>query len=519
MTDVAQKPQDEKTFFGQPRVLANLFGVELWERFSFYGMQGILLLYLFYSTEEGGLGISQETAVGIVGAYGGLVYLSTIAGAWVADRLIGSERTLFYSAVLVMAGHIALSVIPGTLGVGVGLILIALGSGGVKANATSLVGTLYTAEDPRRDAGFALFYLGINLGALLGPLLTGWLQTSYGFHVGFAAAAVGMAIGLIQYTIGRKRLAAVANEVPDPLPSSKRLWYGLGILGAVVVVAVLSLTGVLRANSLDTAVIVVTVGSTLAYFAVILMSPHVTSVERKRVLAFIPMFIASAAFWSLYQQQFTVLTVYSNSQLNRDIFGWTMPVSWVQSINPVFIIILSGVFAAIWTKMGDRQPPRPEVRRRHGRHGDRLPALHPHGEHPTELRPAARSHRRDLRLHGRRAAAVTGRAVAHDQARARGVPHPDGRVVLPLGRPRHRPLRDPRGVLLGRQPGGLLRDPRCDRHRHRNRPRADDPLAQAPHGRSPLTLDEHRRIYVDRLTSCPSFPRSRVPGRPSNGPR
>ena len=360
MTDVAQKPKDhERTFFGQPRVLANLFGVELWERFSFYGMQGILLLYLYYSVEDGGLGISQDTAVGIVGAYGGLVYLSTIAGAWVADRLIGAERTLFYSAVLVMAGHIALSALPGTLGVGVGLVLIAFGSGGVKANATSLVGTLYTADDPRRDAGFSLFYLGINLGALLGPLLTGWLQSSFGFHVGFAAAAVGMAIGLIQYTIGRKRLAAVANEVPDPLPRRERLWYVLGIVAAAAVVGILGATGVLKASNLDTAVIVLTVGATLAYFTVILSSPHVTTVERKRVLAFIPMFIASAAFWSLYQQQFTVLTVYSQSQLDRDIFGWIMPVSWVQSINPVFIIILSGVFAAIWTKMGDRQPSTP----------------------------------------------------------------------------------------------------------------------------------------------------------------
>ena len=360
MTDVAQKPKDhERTFFGQPRVLANLFGVELWERFSFYGMQGILLLYLYYSVEDGGLGISQDTAVGIVGAYGGLVYLSTIAGAWVADRLIGAERTLFYSAVLVMAGHIALSALPGTLGVEVGLVLIAFGSGGVKANATSLVGTLYTADDPRRDAGFSLFYLGINLGALLGPLLTGWLQSSFGFHVGFAAAAVGMAIGLIQYTIGRKRLAAVANEVPDPLPRRELLWYVLGIVAAAAVVGILGATGVLKASNLDTAVIVLTVGATLAYFTVILSSPHVTTVERKRVLAFIPMFIASAAFWSLYQQQFTVLTVYSQSQLDRDIFGWTMPVSWVQSINPVFIIILSGVFAAIWTKMGDRQPSTP----------------------------------------------------------------------------------------------------------------------------------------------------------------
>jgi POT family proton-dependent oligopeptide transporter len=363
MTDVAhrprEKPQNEKTFFGQPRVLANLFGVELWERFSFYGMQGILLLYLYFPAEQGGLGISQDTAVGIVGAYGGLVYLSTIAGGWVADRLIGSERTLFYAAVLVMAGHIALSVLPGTLGVGVGLILIAIGSGGVKANATSLVGTLYSEEDPRRDAGFSIFYLGINLGALLGPLLTGWLQTSYGFHIGFAAAAVGMAIGLIQYAIGRRQLPEAANEVPDPLPNQKRVWYALGIAAGAVVLVVLGITGVLRATNLDGAVILVILGSTLAYFIVIISSRHVTSVERKRVIAFIPMFIASAAFWSLYQQQFTVLTVYSDYQLNRDIFGWTMPISWVQSINPVFIIILSGVFAAIWTKLGDRQPPTP----------------------------------------------------------------------------------------------------------------------------------------------------------------
>jgi amino acid/peptide transporter (Peptide:H+ symporter), bacterial len=207
----------------------------------------------------------------------------------------------------------------------VGLVLIALGSGGVKANATSLVGTLYSEDDPRRDAGFSLFYLGINLGALLGPLLTGLLQSDFGFHVGFGAAAVGMAIGLIQYSIGRKRLSAVADEVADPLPGNERLRYALGIVAAVVVIAILGATGVLKASNLDTAVVLLTVAATLAYFAVILTSKHVNPVERRRVVAFIPLFIASAAFWSLYQQQFTVLTVYSQSQLDRNIFGWTMP--------------------------------------------------------------------------------------------------------------------------------------------------------------------------------------------------
>src|SRR5688572_1412777 len=136
VTDAAPR---QRTFFGQPRVLANLFGVELWERFSFYGMQGILLIYLYYSAAEGGLGIDEGTATSIVGAYGGLVYLSTIVGAWLADRLLGAERTLFYSAAVVMLGHIALALIPGLAGVGVGLVLIGFGSGGVKANATSLV--------------------------------------------------------------------------------------------------------------------------------------------------------------------------------------------------------------------------------------------------------------------------------------------------------------------------------------------------------------------------------------------
>src|SRR3954471_20707081 len=189
----------DKTFFGQPRPLANLFGVELWERFSFYGMQGILLIYLYYETARGGLGINEDTATSIVGAYGGSVYLATVVGAWLADRLFGAERVLFGSAILVMCGHIALALLPGLPGVGVGLVLIALGSGGVKANATSLVGALYAEGDERRDAGFSLFYLGINVGAFAGPLLTGWLQENQGFHWGFGLAAVGMFLGLVQY--------------------------------------------------------------------------------------------------------------------------------------------------------------------------------------------------------------------------------------------------------------------------------------------------------------------------------
>ncbi|GAA1780203.1 peptide MFS transporter [Agromyces lapidis] len=358
-TPVERDTRGDHGFFGQPRSLANIFGVEMWERFSFYGMQGILLIYLFYSTAEGGLGMDKTTAAGIVGAYGGGVYLSTILGAWLADRILGSERVLFFSAVVIMAGHVALALLPGFVGVGVGLVLVAFGSGGLKANATSVVGTLYSEHDPRRDAGFAIFYLGINLGAFLGPILTGLLASTLGFHWGFGLAAVGMAIGLTQYSFGRKRLPAVASAVPNPLPRDR---IGLVIaiaVASVVAVAVLVLTGAITATNLVTWVILGTIVAAIAYFGVILGSRRIEAVERRRVLGFIPLFIASVAFWSLYQQQFTVLTIYSDEQLNRDLFGWEMPVSWVQSINPIFIIILSGVFAAIWTKLGDRQPSTP----------------------------------------------------------------------------------------------------------------------------------------------------------------
>lgn len=328
----------------------------MWERFSFYGMQGILLIYLYYSVADGGLGVGEVTAAGIVGAYGGSVYLSTVLGAWLADRLFGSERVLFYSAVVIMFGHIALAVLPGFHGVTVGLVLIAVGSGGVKANATSVVGTLYAREDPRRDAGFSLFYLGINLGALMGPLLTGLLQTRAGFHWGFGLAAVGMAIGLAQYAYGRRALPDAARVVPNPLPKHQRP-KAAGIAAAAVLVLVAAVAAdLITPGNLDTLVIALTSVAALSYFILLLTSKRVNPVERSRVRGFIPLFVASVAFWSLYQQQFTVLTIYSDQQLDRTVFGWEMPVSWVQSINPVFIIVLSGVFAAIWTKMGARQP-------------------------------------------------------------------------------------------------------------------------------------------------------------------
>ncbi|MDR2998577.1 MAG: peptide MFS transporter [Microbacterium sp.] len=346
-------------FFGQPWELAHIFGVEMWERFSFYGMQGILLIYMYFSVAEGGLGIDKGVATGIVGAYGGTVYLATILGAWLADRLLGSERVLYFSAWVIMAGHIALAVLPNVWGLGVGLILVAVGSGGLKANATAVVGTLYGPKDVRRDAGFSLFYLGINLGAFLGPLITGILQDRVGFHWAFGAAAIGMALGLIQYSFGRKQLPESAKVVANPLPKNRyAMWIGIAAAGILLIV-VLVLTGVIRADNLSGVVILITLLAAIAFFFVIISSKQISSDSRSRVVAFIPLFIVNVGFWSLYQQQFTVLTIYSDERLNRDILGWTMPISWINSIAPIFVILLSGTFAAIWTKLGDKAPSAP----------------------------------------------------------------------------------------------------------------------------------------------------------------
>lgn len=345
--------------FGHPIGLVNLFGVELWERFSFYGMLTILGYYLYYSVTEGGLGLPQATATGIVGAYGGLVYLSTVLGGWVADRVLGMERTVFYGGTVVMLGHIALAVLPGLTGVGVGLGLVALGSGALKANASSLLGTLYDKDDARADGGFTLFYLGINLGAFVGPLITGLLQSSVGFHWGFGAAAVGMALGLGQYVAFRRNLGTHGRDVPNPLPRDKVAVYVGALIVVVALVAAVLATGVVKLANLSQVTTGVIIAASVAYFAVMLRSPKVEAVERTRVRAFIPLFVANAVFWSLFQQIFTVLAVYSDERMNWSIFGWTAPSSWIGSIEPVWIILLSPVFAAMWTKLGNRAPTTP----------------------------------------------------------------------------------------------------------------------------------------------------------------
>jgi len=359
-THKPQDPRSERGFFGHSWGLANLAGVEMWERFSFYGMQGLLAFYLYYSVADGGLGLPKDTASSIVGAYGGMVYLSAVLGGWIADRLLGAERTLVTAASVIMLGHIALAVVPGPVGLGIGLICIALGSGSLKTTTSTVLGDLYSPEDQRRDAAFSIYYMGVNIGAFVGPLLTSAVWGWKGFHWGFGLAAIGMALGLTQYLLLRRHTRTGANSsAPHPLTGTARALWALVAVVAVLLIVGAALLGWLRAENLSDVVVLVTIVAAVVLFAVIISSRRITAQERSRAVSFIPLFVASAVFWSLFQQQFTVLAIYADERLNRNFLGLELPPSIVNSINPVFIIIFAGIFAAMWTKLGERQPSTP----------------------------------------------------------------------------------------------------------------------------------------------------------------
>ena len=347
-----------RTFFGHPWGLANLFGVEMWERFSFYGLQGLVLFYLYYSSDDGGLGLSESVATSIVGAYGGAVFLSSIAGAWISDRVFGAEKTLVYSAVMIMVGHLSLALVPGFTGLIVGLVLIAAGSGALKTANSALVGALYHEQDPKRDGGFSLFYMGVNIGALIGPLVTGVLWKDMGFHWGFGVAAAGMALGLFQYILMRKStLENAGAHAPNPLPSDGRGKAWVGAVTLVIVVVGISL--LIPASHLSTCAAVIAVVAAVYFWQDMYRSSLVTRTEKNRLLGFVPMFVAACVFWSIYQQQFTMVALYADKKLNLSWGFMDTPASWVQSINPIFIVLLAPVFTFMWDRLGVRQPSTP----------------------------------------------------------------------------------------------------------------------------------------------------------------
>ena len=353
--------REDRGLFGHPRGLPWMLNVEMWERFSYYGMRAILLYFITDTAANGGLGLSANSGQVILASYSAAVYLLAIPGGIFADRVIGPWLSTLYGGVVIMAGHICLT-IPTTVTSWTGIVLVAVGTGFIKPNLTTIVGGLYDDDDIRRDAGFQLFYMSINVGAFASPLLTGWLREHYGYHAGFSSAAVGMAFALAAFVYGRHKLSAFAFTVPSPIRPEERQRLLLGSLGVLVaigvVVAVLQvLTGDL-VTTVATAGLLVPVGTAVAYFVVMFRSPKVTIPERTHLRAYIPLWIGAVLFFMITEQAAGKMATFaeSNTDLRLPFFGWSTTAEAYQSVNPAAIVLLAPLIGMLFTRRAGRFP-------------------------------------------------------------------------------------------------------------------------------------------------------------------
>jgi POT family proton-dependent oligopeptide transporter len=363
----------DRGFFGHPRGLSTLFFTEMWERFSYYGMKAILTLYMTKSLVEGGLGFDEKYASVIYATYVSSVWYLPLVGGWLADRVLGARRAVLIGGIIIACGHYSMAVnsVPNFYA---GLVLIAMGTGLLKPNISAMVGQLYADKDERRDAGFSIFYMGINLGAFLSPIVVGFLAqhtwfrnfiSSMGFdpksswHFGFAAAGVGMTLGLIQYVIGRNRLRNVGAK-PEKITSGAKsesfdfVTGALAVVGAVIGAALGLYFG-------DAGAVSALFPAVVFFFAGYLLGTlrMLAGNELKNVLVIFILFLFSIVFWMTFEQSGSSLTLFADRLTQTTIFGWAYPSSWFQSVQPIFVITLAPVFAGIWQKMGNRQPSSP----------------------------------------------------------------------------------------------------------------------------------------------------------------
>ena len=365
------KSQYDTAFFGHPRGLATLFFTEMWERFSYYGMRALLILFMTASTSTGGLGFSIPKASAIYGIYVGLVYGLSLPGGWIADRFLGLRRSVFCGGILIAAGNLCLAV-PRLGFFYLGLGLIVSGTGLLKPNVSTIVGRLYATGDPRRDSGFSIFYMGINLGAFIAPLIVGYVGQRVDWHMGFGLAAIGMVAGLTQYTLGGKYLgeAGLRPVQPESLEERARQRRTLALSGAAVGVLVLApvllnALGVIQltAEGLNNAFGLILLAVVVASFAGLLFSGNWSAVERKRLYVVAVLFFASMLFWSLFEQAGSTLTLFAERNTDKTFslgnFSYLFPASWFQSVQPILIVVLAPVFAWIWIALGKRNPSSP----------------------------------------------------------------------------------------------------------------------------------------------------------------
>ncbi|MFD9480555.1 MULTISPECIES: peptide MFS transporter [Streptomyces] len=365
LTTASPSPAHEKTLLGHPIGLATLFMTEMWERFSYYGMRALLVLYLVSGgvdaatgSQGGGLGFTAATATAIYSVYVAMVYLMAMPGGWFGDRVWGARKTVAIAGVVIMAGHVSLA-LPGQIAFFVGLLLVAVGSGLLKANISTMVGHLYRGvDDPRRDSGFTIFYIGINVGALLAPVGIGIVGETVNWHLGFALAAVGMAVGLVVYLLAGRTLSPQSSIVPNPLSPVERKAVIVKALAVLAAVAVFY--GAVVAADMFTikwALYPITIAGLLIPVAVLVRIKRdrdLSAVEQTRMSAYIWFFVAAAVFWMIYDQGGSTLSLFGDKNSERALFGWEVPTTIFQSLNPLFVVALAPVFAAAWVALARR---------------------------------------------------------------------------------------------------------------------------------------------------------------------
>jgi POT family proton-dependent oligopeptide transporter len=360
-------PQHSDTsFFGHPRGLATLFFTEMWERYSYYGTRALLILYMTAGIQTGGLNFSVMKSGAIYGFYTAMVYLFSLPGGWVADRVIGQQRAVLVGGILIAAGNFCLAS-PSMTAFYSGLALLIFGTGLLKPNVSTIVGQLYGQGDNRRDAGFSIFYMGINVGAF-SPLIVGWVGEKVNWRLGFATSAIGMLIGVAQYLITKKYLGEAGRHPtrsgsPEKNSAQKRnagLLTGAAVL-VLVVLGALNSRGVIHitAESVSDALGWFLLAVSICVFAWMIFGKGWSTQERKRAAAIFVLFIASCVFWGAYEQAGSSLNLFAERNTNRHVLGYEFPASWFQWVQPLFVLMLAPLFAWLWVRLGKREPSSP----------------------------------------------------------------------------------------------------------------------------------------------------------------
>ncbi|MGA0559071.1 peptide MFS transporter [Larkinella sp. VNQ87] len=362
-------PPSSSTSAKHPTGLYVLFFTEMWERFSYYGMRAILLLFLIDNV-RGGMGLSEAEGAAIYGLYTGSAYLLSLPGGWIADNILGQRKSIWYGGFVIMFGHILLAIPGGNVLFFTGLATVALGTGLLKPNISSIVGELYPEGGARRDAAFSIFYMGINLGSFLGITIVGYLGQKVGWHYGFGAAAVGMFLGLIVFRVFGQKYLRGYGDVPTKTEAttesgnqSRSLLFLAVLVGILVILQVAGILDLTTAQGLAKGAGIIITLTAVGYFLFILLAGGLTLVEKKRVGVLFVFFLASAIFWAGFEQQGSSLQIFADRYTDLNLFGWQMPSSWFQNFNPAFILLFSPVLAALWIFLGKRnQNPPPHLK-------------------------------------------------------------------------------------------------------------------------------------------------------------